>query len=186
VPASEVRIENVGLNPTRNALFQAFSDMGLEVKIEAANSDAVEPWGRLRAHGRELRGIEVGPERVTRLIDELPAIAVAAAFAHGTTTVRGAGELRVKESDRLQTMTEGLEAVGARVELLPDGWRIHGSGGKRLRGGEVRSRGDHRVAMSLLVAGLGCENGVRVLDPPGIQSSDPFFMNNLKQIQEVG
>ncbi len=145
---------------------------------------AAEPRGTVRARGNSYTGVTIGPEDIPGLIDELPLVAVAAAFAEGSTRVTGAGELRVKESDRLKTVGEGLHAIGAPVRLLEDGWEIQGSGGERLPGGEVSSRGDHRVAMAFLVAGLGCRRGVRITDDPGIETSDPHFMENLKHISE--
>jgi 5-enolpyruvylshikimate-3-phosphate synthase len=128
------------------------------------------------------QAIDVPPEDAPFVIDELPALAVVAAFAGGRTTVRGAGELRIKESNRLEAMAEGLNAIGGRVTLQPDGWTIDGSGGEPLRGGRVYSRGDHRVAMALLVAGLNCREGVELLDEPLIETSDPYFSSNLARL----
>ena len=122
-----------------------------------------------------------GPD-IPYLIDELPALAVMAAFATGRTTIRGAAELRVKESNRLEAMAEGLNAIGANVTLEPDGWTIEGSAGEPLSGGNVRSRGDHRIAMALLMAGLHCRNGVEMTDEPLIETSDPYFSANLARL----
>jgi len=183
VPGSRLRLEGVGLNETRTAFLDAFGEMGVELTVEP-DGGGVEPLGTIRATGRSPRGIEISPSRVPSLVDELPALAAAAVFADGVTRVRGAGELRVKESDRLSAMAEGLAALGARITLLEDGWEIEGSKGKELRGGRVRCREDHRVAMSLLVAGLRCRNGVEIVDFPRIETSDPFFLENLKQMSE--
>ena len=183
-PGSQVTLEGVGLNPTRGKVLDVLERMGLRLNIAPTSGDAFEPSGRIQATGGNLRGTDVAPDEIPHLIDELPALAVAAAFAHGRSTVRGAGELRVKESNRLEAMAEGLNALGARVTLETEGWTIEGSAGKPLVGGTVRSRGDHRVAMSLLVAGLGSQHGCDVTDDPMIETSDPFFAENLTRLIE--
>jgi 3-phosphoshikimate 1-carboxyvinyltransferase len=118
------------------------------------------------------------------LLDELPALAVAAAFADGRSHLRGASELRVKESDRIEAMALGLRAIGARVRTEEDGWTIEGSAGELLAGGRVLSQGDHRVAMALLVAGFRTRAGVEVMDPPLVETSDPLFPINLRALEE--
>ena len=185
VPGSEVLLEGVSLNPSRTACFDVFRRMGLDLVLTDDDEPGPEPMGHVEAAAARNRAADIEPEEIPGLIDELPALAVAAAFAEGTTRVRGAGELRVKESDRLAAMAEGLAAIGARVRLLADGWEIEGSGGAPLPGGSVRSYGDHRVAMAFLIAGLGCRNGVTVLDEPQIETSDPYFLSNLNTIMET-
>ncbi len=183
VPGSQVLLQEVSVNPTRTAGFLALEEMGAGFDREAPAGD-IEPRANARVRSGTLRGITLGPDRVPGLIDELPILAVAAAFAEGTTVVRGAGELKLKESDRLEAVAEGLRAIGATVNLLEDGWQITGSGGTPLPGGVVRSFGDHRVAMAFLVAGLRCRSGVKIADPPGIGTSDPYFLENLNQLLE--
>ncbi len=183
VPGSDVSLEGMSLNPTRTGYLGILERMGLELETDPAGG-ALEPRGTVRTRGTGLRAVTVGPAEVPAVIDELPALAVAAAFAEGVSVFRGAGELRVKESDRLAAVAEGLAAIGAPVEPLPDGWRITGSGGAPLAGGRVRSRGDHRIAMAFLIAGLGCREGVAIADPPGIGTSDPHFISNLNRIME--
>lgn len=182
VPGSQVSLEGIGLNPTRINGFQVLRDMGLVLEVSPGQPSGGEPAGRVTARSGSLRGITLAPEAVVGIIDELPVLAVAAAFAEGETTVRGAGELRVKESDRLAAVAAGLHAIGADVTLHADGWTIRGSGGRPLRGGRVESRGDHRVAMAFLVAGLRSRDGVVITDAGGIETSDPLFPENLNRI----
>ena len=179
-PGAQVTLEGVSLNLTRIKVLDVMSAMGLALDIQPSSMPGTEPRGTIIATGEGVpRSIDISPEHVPLMIDELPALAVIAAFANGRSTFRGAGELRVKESNRLEAMAEGLKAIGARVILEPDGWTIDGSGGVPLKGGKVRSRGDHRIAMALLVAGLNCQDGVEILDEPLIDTSDPFFLQNL-------
>ena len=187
-PGSRVTVEGVGLNPTRTKALDVLIAMGLQVEIlpDADSRDSAnEPRGRLVVEGGTLRGFEIAPREVPWLLDELPALAVAAAFAEGRSRLNGASELRVKESDRIQAMADGLRAIGARVIPQDDGWVIEGSGGELLPGGQVRSQGDHRVAMALLVAGFRTRNGVEVTDPPRVETSDPLFPINLKELEEL-
>ncbi len=183
LPGSEVTLEGVSLNPTRISHFDIFRRMGLALDVTPESEPGPEPRGRIVARGGELRGVEIGPLEVAGLIDELPAIAVLAAFARGTTRVTGAAELRVKESDRLSTVAAGLAAIGGRVTALADGWLIEGSAGAPLPGGVVETQGDHRVAMAFLMAGLATRGGVRLAGAPMIETSDPFFLSNLKALR---
>ncbi len=183
VPGSEISLEDMSLNPTRTGYLEVLKRMGVEIRM-VGDGEAGEPRGRVTARAGGARAVRISPAEVPGLIDELPALAVAAAFAAGTTEVRGAGELRVKESDRLAAVAEGLAAIGVPVTLHPDGWDITGSGGAPLRGGEVRSRGDHRIAMAFLIAGLGSRDGVWIAGVPGIETSDPYFLPNLNRILE--
>ena len=181
-PGSHVRLEDVGLNPTRTKVLEVMRRMGLDLTVVPKAGASSEPSGTIHVSSKSLEGTEVTPDEVPHLIDELPVLAVLAAFADGTSRVRGAAELRHKESNRLVAMAEGLNAMGAAVTLEADGWTIEGSGGEPLAGGEVRSQGDHRVAMSLLVAGLGARMGCVVVDEPLVETSDPFFPQNLARL----
>lgn len=182
-PGARVTLERIGLNPTRTKVLEVMAEMGLDLDIEPSAPPMLEAQGTIRAAASGApRAVDVAPEAIPLLIDELPALSVIAAFAHGRSTFRGAGELRVKESNRLEAMAEGLNTIGARVTLEPDGWTIEGSGGAPLAGGKVLSRGDHRVAMALLVAGLNCRDGVEIMDEALIETSDPYFLRNLARL----
>ncbi len=152
--------------------------VGIEVSRVAERNESGEPRANLLVTAGTLRPAAVGPEEAPGLIDELPLVAVLAAFARGTSEIRGASELRVKESDRIAAVAEGLTRLGARVEERPDGWTIHGEGS--LRGGSVEARGDHRIAMAFLVAGLRAKEGVLVRGAEAARVSDPGFLPRLR------
>src|SRR5205085_11813920 len=133
-----------------------------------------EPVADLRVRAGKLRGVPIAPEAAPRLIDELPLVAVLAAFAEGETVVRGAGELRVKESDRVATVAAGLRAIGVEVEEHPDGWTIHGRAG-RVRGGTVDAAGGHRIAVALYGAGLAARDGGTALRAHAARLPAPRF-----------
>jgi 3-phosphoshikimate 1-carboxyvinyltransferase len=172
LPDSEVRLDGVLLSPTRTAFLDVLRAMGgrIEARLEVTDP---EPVGSIVASSSRLTGTTVDPALVPSLIDEVPALAAAAAFADGTFTVAGASELRVKESDRIAALVEGLGALGARVRELPDGLVVEG--GARLRGARVRSRGDHRIAMALSVAALAAEGATEVEDAECVAVSFPDF-----------
>lgn len=151
LPDSEVTIDNVLLNPTRTAFLDVLRDMGALLETTVVGSGP-EPVGVVTARSSRLHGTTVRPEVVPALIDEVPILAVAAAHAEGTFTLTGAAELRVKESDRLAALAEGLSRMGVSLEELPDGLVVHG--GRPLHGASVRAHDDHRIAMSLAVAAL--------------------------------
>jgi 3-phosphoshikimate 1-carboxyvinyltransferase len=182
VPGSRVRIEGVGINPLRSGLFACLEEMGADFRILPAADGTGEPLATLEiAHG-PLRGIEVPPERGPSMIDEYPILAIAAASAEGTTRLTGLGELRVKESDRLRAIAQGLEAAGVDLEIGEDSLVIHGRNRPPRGGMEIRADHDHRIAMSFLVLGLVSERPVEVEGAETIQSSFPGFarlMNGL-------
>ncbi|HEY6547290.1 MAG TPA: 3-phosphoshikimate 1-carboxyvinyltransferase, partial [Vicinamibacteria bacterium] len=169
---SEVQVENVLLNPTRTAFIRVLREMGASIDVELTRTEP-EPVGTVTARSSALHGIEVAPELVPSLIDEVPILAVAAARAEGTFRLTGAAELRVKESDRLAALAEGLGRLGAAVEELPDGLVIQG--GRRLRGAEVRAHDDHRIAMSLAVAALTAAGVTRIEGAECASVSFPEF-----------
>ncbi len=177
VRGSDVELEGVGLNPTRTGLLPILTRMGAEIEVGPEGERGGEPAGRLRARPAELRGTEVGGAEVPLAIDELPLVALAACFAEGATTIRDAGELRRKESDRIAAVAEALNGLGGRVEPTEDGMRIEGSGG--LRGGAVDSHGDHRIAMLAAVAGLASREGVEVEGMEAAAVSYPCFEADL-------
>jgi 3-phosphoshikimate 1-carboxyvinyltransferase len=176
VPGSELRIEGVGMNPTRTGLFELLRAMGGDISVLDPRETDGEPVADLLVRHSSLRGIDVPPEIAPRTIDEFPILFVAAAFARGTTRTRGLGELRLKESDRLAAMAEGLGAVGGRAGELEDGLVVEGSAGDPLAGGTtIDPRLDHRVAMSFAVAGLHSKQPVTVADMSSADTSFPGF-----------
>jgi 3-phosphoshikimate 1-carboxyvinyltransferase len=178
VPGSDLLIENVGLNPTRAGLYQALRQMGGSIKERNAREVGGEPVADLQVTHSVLRGIEVDPALAPSMIDEFPVLFVAAALAQGTTTTSGLDELRVKESDRLAAMAAALTGAGARVTETEDGLVIEGTAGDPLRGSassRTKTHLDHRIAMSMAVAGLASCDGVEVDDTSPIATSFPQF-----------
>ena len=172
VPGSELRLPAVGLNPRRTGLLQALRLMGADIRVENERESGGEPVGDLVVRHAPLHGIELPEALVPDMIDEFPALFVAATAATGKTVVRGAAELRVKESDRLATMAAGLRALGATIDEVPDGATIEGG---RLGGGTIESHGDHRIAMSFAAAGLIADGPVRINDCGNVATSFPGF-----------
>jgi 3-phosphoshikimate 1-carboxyvinyltransferase len=176
VPGSEIAIEGVGMNPSRTGLFELLAEMGGDLQVSNRRERGGEPVADLVVRHSALNAVDVPPELVPATIDEFPILFVAAAFAQGTTRARGLAELRLKESDRLAAMAEGLSAIGARVEQSGDGLAVTGSGGEPLPGGaRIEPRLDHRVAMSFAVAGLHCLEPVTVADMNCADTSFPGF-----------
>jgi 3-phosphoshikimate 1-carboxyvinyltransferase len=181
VPGSHVTITNVGLNPTRAALFDVLRAMGGDISFENSRDVGGEPVADLVVRASSLTGIEVDPAVAPSMIDEFPILFVAAALAKGRTTTRGLEELRVKESDRITTMAEGLRAIGATVEETEDGLIIDGTGGDLLPGGgTVEAKLDHRIAMSFVVAGLVSREAVTIDDMAPVATSFPTFTTLLR------
>jgi 3-phosphoshikimate 1-carboxyvinyltransferase len=177
VPGSAVTVRNVGLNPTRAALFDVLRMMGADIAFADPRTVGGEPVADIVVRHSALKGIEVPVEVVPSMVDEFPILFVAAALAEGRTIARGLEELRVKESDRLTTMAEGLRAIGARVEELEDGLIIDGTGGEKLAGGAtVATKLDHRIAMSFAVAGLVSRAAVTIDDMAPVATSFPAFV----------
>ncbi|MGE5953503.1 MAG: 3-phosphoshikimate 1-carboxyvinyltransferase [Qipengyuania vulgaris] len=176
VPGSDLVIENVGLNPTRNGIFRVLEQMGASIDYLDAREVGGEPVADLRVRHAPLKGIEVDPEIAPSMIDEFPVFFIAAALAEGTTITSGLEELRVKESDRLSAMAAALQLAGGKLEEQGDGLVIHGSGGTPLPGGgPVTTHLDHRIAMSMAVAGLASEDGVEIDSTEPIATSFPNF-----------
>jgi 3-phosphoshikimate 1-carboxyvinyltransferase len=169
-----VAIRHVGINPTREGLLTILRQMGARIEIENRTAFGVEPVADIRVYPSKLVGIDVPESLVPLAIDELPIVFVAAAAASGRTVVRGASELRVKESDRLGAMANALRAVGVRVEETEDGLVIEGG---RIHGGTIESRGDHRIAMSFAIAGLVSEAPITVVDTGPVATSFPDFVD---------
>ncbi len=176
-PGSELMLRRVGLNPTRDAIITVLQRMGADITV-MNRVDAGEPYGDLLVrYSPGLHGTDVLPEEIPNLIDEIPILAIAAAFARGTTAIRNASELRVKESDRIATTASNLRAMGSIVEEFEDG--MHITGGAPLHGCVLDSFGDHRIAMSFLVAGLNAGGETTLLHCDNIATSYPTFAQHL-------
>ena len=175
-PGSVLRLEGVGTNPTRIGVIAILRTMGGSIEVRQAASPGAgdEPVADLVVRSSALHGIDVAPELVPLAIDEFPALFIAAACARGVTRVRGAAELRVKESDRLGAMAEGLRALGVRVRSVADGMDIHGG---EISGGTVSSHGDHRIAMAFAMAGLRARERITVEDCRNVDTSFPGFVD---------
>ena len=182
-PDAELTLRGVGVNPTRRAVVDILRSMGASIdeRADAAAVEGGEPVADLIVRSRDLNAVDLGPRDVAGAIDEIPVLCLAAALANGTTTIRGAGELRHKESDRIAGIAAGLNALGARVEVDGDDITIHG--GTRLRGAATNSLDDHRLAMTFAVAGLVAQ-GATVVGRPGSASiSYPAFFTDLEGVR---
>lgn len=179
IPGSELYVRGVGLNPTRTGVLDIFRAMGGEIEQLNEREVCGEPVGDLLVRSCQLRGVECTEELVVRAIDEIPIVAVVAAAAQGITTIRGAQELRVKESDRIQALAMGLSAVGVRVSELPDGLVIEGG---ELRGGTVHSFDDHRIAMAFSIAGLAGTGEIVLEGVSCVDISFPGFYSLLRDL----
>jgi 3-phosphoshikimate 1-carboxyvinyltransferase len=177
IAGSDVVLEGVGVNPTRTGLLTILARMGAAIEVEPGGERGGEPTAALRVRPATLRAAEVGGAEIPLAIDELPLVALAACFAEGTTTIRDAAELRRKESDRVETVTAALTALGGEVEPTEDGMVVTGTGG--LRGGTIESHGDHRIAMLGAIAGLASREGVEVVGMEAAAVSYPGFEADL-------
>ncbi len=175
VPGSEVILGDVMTNPLRTGLITTLREMGADIEVVAERGDAGEAMADLRVRGSALRGVEVPAARAPSMIDEYPVLAVVASCAEGTTVMRGLGELRVKESDRLAAVADGLAANGVEAEIAGDDLIVHGRA-RAPGGGTVATRMDHRIAMAFLVMGLASEQPVEVDDVSFIATSFPGFV----------
>ena len=179
VPGSEVVLDGVMLNPLRAGLLTTLREMGAEIEVLDRRNEGGEDVADLRVRSSALRGVEVPPERAPTMIDEYPILAVAAAFADGTTRMRGLKELRVKESDRLEATAALLRANGVDVEIEGDDLIVHGRG-RPAGGGLVLTHMDHRIAMSALVLGTASDKPVKVDDAGFIATSFPGFVEMMR------
>ena len=179
VPGARAVVDGVGLNPTRTAFLGVLRRFGAEVDV-TPGALAAEPRGRIAVRGAALRAVVIEPGEVAGLIDELPLVGVLGAFARGTTVVTGAGELRVKESDRIETFARAARALGIEVETFEDGFAVHGPA--KLHAGAVETKGDHRIAMAFAVAGRAAGVDVRLDDPDCVAVSFPGFAGALEHV----
>lgn len=180
VPGSELTLRNVGLNPTRCGILAVLERMGADISVHRIHEEG-EPYGDITVrYAPQLHGTEIGGAEIPNIIDEIPVLAVAAAFAQGTTTIRDAAELRVKESDRIATTVGNLRAMGAAAEEHDDGMCI--TGGSSLHGTTLQSFDDHRIAMSFLMAGLNAEGATTLQGCRNIATSYPGFEDTLRTL----
>ena len=179
-PNASVRVKGVGVNPSRTGVLDVLDQMGAGVRVENVREEAGEPSADLVVESGSLRGVRIAGDVIPRVIDELPALALAACFAEGTTVIEDAAELRVKESDRIRATVDGLTRLGARVEERPDGMAI--TGGAPLSGAECDSYGDHRIAMTMAVAGLLARGETAVTGAEAASVSYPAFWDTLQEL----
>ncbi len=185
VPGSDIVIANVGMNPTRTGIITALRMMGADITELNPRDVGGEPVADLQVRHAPLSAIEVPPDLAPSMIDEYPVLFVAAAFASGRTVARGAEELRVKESDRIAAMIAALAPNGVQLEEFEDGLAIHGNGGDLLPGGaQIASKLDHRIAMSMAVAGLGAREAVTIDDASPVATSYPGFFSTLDRLTD--
>jgi len=182
LPGSSIRIHGVGLNPTRTGLLDALERMGARVAHFNRRMDGGEPVADLEIAQADLVATEVGPDEVPKLVDELPLFALVAGMARGVSVVRGAEELRVKESDRIETVKNALRPLGIRIEARHDGFRVRGVPSRPKGGGTVDAAGDHRIAMLAAVAGLVSREGVRIDGAEAVAVSFPDFFPMLDSL----
>ena len=182
IPGSRLELPDVGVNPTRTGLIDVLREMGGAIRLENERVEAGEPVADLVVEASDLVGVTIEGETVVRMIDEFPILAVAATQADGTTVVRDAGELRVKESDRIASTTEALKRLGARIGEQEVGFTIEGP--VKLEGSEVRSHGDHRLAMALTVAGWIANRSVTIDETERVEDSYPGFFEAAVRVRE--
>ncbi|GIV78275.1 3-phosphoshikimate 1-carboxyvinyltransferase [Litorilinea aerophila] len=180
VPDSRITITGVGVNPTRTGFVEALQEMGVRIEFQNPREQSGEPVADLEVQYGELRGATFGGQQIVTMIDELPTLAVVATQAHGRTVVKDAGELRVKETDRIATTVSELRKMGARIEPTPDGFIIDGP--TRLMGGTVESHGDHRLAMAMTVAALAAQGPTTVYGAEVTADSFPGFEATLQAL----
>ncbi len=185
VPGSDILVPNICLNPTRAGLYQTLAEMGADIEHQNPREEGGEPVADLRVRHGALKGVDVPPERAPSMIDEYPVLACLAAYAEGDTTMRGIAEMRVKESDRISAVVEGLKANGVEVTEYEDGMTVHGRGGEVKGGGTVATFLDHRIAMSFLCLGLNAKTPVTVDDAAPIATSFPKFESLMSELGAV-
>jgi len=179
---AQVHLPKIGLNPSRTGLLDVLQRMGAKIKIENVSSSEIEPFGDLTVERSQLNGISITGDQIPNIIDEIPIIAVAGAFAKGITTVRDAEELRHKECDRIDAIVNNLKILGAEIEEFEDGFAI--TGGTPLKGNTVSSYHDHRIAMAMAIAGLASEGTTTIQDADATSVSFPQFWETLDSLQK--
>jgi 3-phosphoshikimate 1-carboxyvinyltransferase len=180
LPDSEVVVDEVGLNPTRTAIIDVLRRMGAVINVDAGADTSAEPIGRVVVRHGQLKAAVIAPAEVPGLIDELPVLAALATHG-GDLRVSGAAELRVKESDRITALADGFRLMGAAIDEFHDGFHVHGN--RRLRGGEVDARNDHRLAMAFAIAALGASGPTTIHDAGAAAVSYPEFFSVLESLR---
>jgi 3-phosphoshikimate 1-carboxyvinyltransferase len=183
LPGSRLRISSVGVNPTRTGLMSVLERMGARISLYNRTAPGGEPVADIEVEHSDLVATEIGPDEVPGMIDELPLFALAASMARGESVVRGAAELRQKESDRIEAVTSALRALGIRIKSSDDGFRVRGVP-SRPKGGAMESDGDHRIAMVGAVAGLLSREGVRIEGAEAVSVSFPGFYELLDSVAQ--
>ena len=179
-PNASIRLTNVGINPSRTGVIEVLRSMGASLRMENVIEDALEPAADIIVESSDLRGVEIADDIIPQVIDELPVLALAAARAKGETVIRDAEELRVKESDRITATVTGLVGLGVDIEETPDGMVIRG--GRKLRGANVRSFGDHRIAMTMGIAGTISDGETAIEEADAADVSYPTFWSTLDSV----
>ncbi|MCP8968762.1 3-phosphoshikimate 1-carboxyvinyltransferase [Ectobacillus ponti] len=182
VPNSRIKLQKVGLNPTRTGILEVLQQMGASITIENVQNEDFEPYGDVTVEYSSLRGVEIGGDVIPRLIDEIPILALAAAQAEGTTVIKDAAELKVKETNRIDTVVDELKKLGAHIEATPDGMIIHGR--TPLRGASVSSHGDHRIGMMLGIAACLADGEMLIENSEAAAVSYPTFFAELQRLQQ--
>jgi 3-phosphoshikimate 1-carboxyvinyltransferase len=182
VPNSEIVLKNIGLNPTRTGIMEVLTDMGAELEIIQSQDSAFEPFGDIRIKASNLKGTVIHGDLIPKLIDEIPIIALLATQAQGKTVIKDAEELKVKETNRIDTVVQELKVLGANIEATEDGMVIYGP--TPLSGGEVSSHGDHRIGMMLAIASLISKDEIWLHNPEAISVSYPDFFIHLNSIKK--
>ena len=179
---SRILVKNVGMNPTRSGLLHVLKSMGGKISIKNTATICNEEVADILVESSDLHGVDVKGDIIPIIIDEIPILSIAASFAKGTTLIKDAAELRVKESDRLAAISDGLLKINIDHELFDDGIKINGSDKDIDDLVEIDSHGDHRIAMSFLIASLRSKNGIRVKDCKNIFTSFPTFLTSMKEL----
>jgi len=182
-PNAHIKIKDTGVNPTRTGFIDILHNMGARIEVENQRMEGSEPVADLEVESSELVATQIGGDLIPRLIDELPLVALAGCFARGTTIIRDAQELRVKEADRIGATAKELSRLGAHIEELPDGMIVHG--GRKLEGGDCSSHRDHRLAMALGIAGLLARGETVLHDAEVVAVSYPSFWQDLERLTRV-
>lgn len=180
IPESEIVLKNVGLNPTRTGIIEVMNKMGADLEIVQTEESSFEPFGDIIIKTSNLKGTVIEGDLIPKLIDEIPIIALLATQAEGTTIIKDAEELKVKETNRIDTVVQELKTLGANIEATDDGMIIHGK--SKLNGGTVSSHGDHRIGMMLAIAALLCEDEAELENPDAISVSYPNFFTHLNSL----
>lgn len=181
VPSSKIVLKNVGLNPTRTGILDVLSEMGATISINNIRNEEFEPCGDIAIETSKLKGIEISGSLIPRLIDEIPIIALLATQAEGTTIIKNAEELKVKETNRIDTVVDELQKLGAQIEATEDGMIIYGN--QALHGSVVDSHGDHRIGMMLAIASCIAGEGVKIENSDAVAVSYPNFFDQLEALQ---